>query len=511
MNIAIIDVGSNNIKLEIHHVDSHGNHELLLKEKVPARLGHQVFITRKLAKQNVEEALEGLKHFAKLIKAKQCKKVIALGTAALREAEAASFLKQVQKKTGISIQVISGVEEARLVYQGVRGSTSLGEEKFLLIDIGGGSTEISIADGSKPYFLQSLRLGTVRLKELFDSDDKNLSRKLMEKYIDKVVEPFLQEILSFGVKRAILTGGTARNVASIIKEKWGKVEEKKGLTAISPKEVSKLADYLHTLQVHEIETLPGLDPQRADIITEGTILLAKLLESFRIKEALVSPRGLRDGALVDYIERKLERKFYKSKQKDIRKEAIFYLCKKYHINKKHAKQCANIAISLFEKMPQAEKFPDNAKDILYGAAYLHDIGLFINYSEHHKHSYYIIENTDIPGYTPKEKHLLALVSRYHRKSAPKKSHSEHQALSTEEQDLVYFLAAILRIAIALDKSAKSVVEDVDVITPTKEEMQVLLYTGGKDCTLELWDVQRKKKMLQKYLGMNIDFKVALKP
>lgn len=510
MNVAIIDVGSNNIKLEIHHVDPQGNHELLLREKVPARLGHQVFITRKLAKANAEQAIEGLKYFQKLIKSKNCKKVIAIGTAALREAAAESFLKQVRKKTGIAIQVISGVEEARLIYQGVRATTKLGSEKFLLIDIGGGSTELTIADESKPYFIQSLRLGTVRLKELFESDDKELSRKLSEKYIEKVLDPFKKEILSFGVHKAILTGGTARNVCSMLEAKESGCEEDRGLPAMKTGKVVAIAEEINKLDTEALRNYPGLDPQRADIISEGALLLSKILSELQIQTALVSPRGLRDGALVDYIQRKLQRKFYRTKQKDIRKTSILYLCEKYRVNKKHAKQCANLAVNLFDELNANGNYDAAHKDILYGAAYLHDIGLFINYSEHHKHSYYIISNTDIPGFSAPETHLMALVCRYHRKAIPKKTHVEFAEKKESEQEVVRFLAGILRLSIALDKSAHSLVESVRLIEEEKDHLVLELDSHGKDLSLELWDADRKKKLLEKVLQKEIRFTVSAK-
>lgn len=502
MRVAIIDVGSNNIKLEVFEIDDKGNFQLIYDEKVPARLGHDVFVTRKLNPNNMDKALEGLKNISRILKSLHVDRTFALGTAALRETDSREFIKRARRETGIKIRVISGIEEARLVHNAVLAHTPFSGRTFFLNDIGGGSTEISVSNG-KILFVESLRLGTVRLKELFENKNGDYeSFSMMEKYIEKVLNPYLEEILKYKIDMGISTGGTARNLCEMVRANGGVKEEENGIPLLYTRDLKNLIHELKKMSPKELLKVPGLDPSRADIIIPGGILLLTLLQTLRIDSSLVSSYGLRDGALIDYIYHKVNKKIYQERQNEYRKRGLEILSDKFNLDKKHAKQTSRLAVLLFELLKDVHQIPQKYEEILYGAALLHDIGRFIDYSNHHKHSQYLIQNSSILGFSDHEKLLMALIARYHRKGMPKNSHEEFQKLTPFEQNVVSKLAAILRLADSLDRSYTSSVSDIQIKNLNSDKIHLVI-RGKGDLALELWSVEKKKDFFEKVFSRKL--------
>ncbi|MCB1146084.1 MAG: Ppx/GppA family phosphatase [Leptospiraceae bacterium] len=506
MNVAIIDIGSNNIKLEIFDVDTLGSGRLLYSEKIPARLGHNAFITQKLHPENLELAVNGLTQLSRIVKSHNCKTVIALGTAALRETECSDFIKRVYKESGIQISVISGLEEARLVYYGVLAHHQFSGRTFFLNDIGGGSTEISVSDDKNMYFVESLRLGTVRLKEMFQSSNEKDAFEMMQRYVEKVFQPYLSEIKNYKIDMGLSTGGTARNLAEMAAARFNKKEEDSGMLVLYTSDLCALISELQEMTPKEREKTAGLDPARSDIILPGGILLLTLLETAKIEKSLVSNRGLRDGALYDYIFRKVNKKIFGERQDTIRIHGLRSVSEKYNVDKVHAAHCAELALQLFDLLIDIHDVPEEMRDILYGAALLHDAGRMIDYSQHHKHSFYLIQNTHLLGFTQHERLLIALTARYHRKGMPKSSHSEYQSLNQQDQSHVVKLAALLRMADSLDRSYQSSVKQIELLDSGKDKLQLGIRKRG-DISLELWTFDRKKEFAEKIFGRSIELKV----
>ena len=495
MNVAIVDVGSNNIKLEIHGVDNEGNNELLYADKLPARLGHKVFLSHRLEKENEDTAIEGLRQFAAMIKNFSCKKTIALGTAALRETKYEPFIKRVSKETGINIKVIPGKEEARLCYLGALSHIPFNGRTFFLIDIGGGSTEISISDENEMHFIESFRLGTVRLKELFGEADYDKTRSLIENYVSKVIEPFMPEIESFKFDMGLATGGTAKNLIEMVGQRY-ELKQEQGIPLLKTEHLHEMVDIMTPMSVKDISKIKGLDKARADIIFPGAVLLLSLLKATGIKKSLVIGAGLRDGALSDYIYRKVNKKFYWSRQSRTRRQGLDEISKKFNVNIAHAQQCASLSGQIFDLLQDEHQLTPPAEDLMYASALLHDIGTYIDYSQHHKHSYYLISNSELLGFSSREKQVIALIARYHRKGLPKKSHDEYHDLEEQDKERVSVLSAILRIADALDRSYRNAVSEVTMLENTDETITLGL-KGKGDLELELWSVERKKDFFEK--------------
>ncbi len=505
MNIAIIDVGSNNIKLEIHSIDMRGRTELLYYDKIQARLGHSVFLSQKLDEENIKNAVEGLRHFANTIKKFQCKTTLAYGTAALREVNPEEFLRLVQKETSLQIKVITGIEEARMVYYGVLAHTPFNGRNFFLNDIGGGSTEVSIANEKDILFMESLRLGTVRLKELFTAEDNPPNYEMMENYIKKVIHPYLNDIKKYKIDMGLSTGGTAKNILDILAARF-KLPEENGIPVIPTANLEKLAIEIKQMTPREIAKIKGLDITRADIIAHGVVLLHNIVRILDVDASLVSSRGFRDGALADFIYRKKNKHIYLERQKMFRTKGLEEIMHKYNVNEIHARQCAELGMKLFDLLKDTHNLSTANSEILYAASLLHDVGIFIDYSQHHKHSFYLIYNSVILGFSDKDKFIIALVARYHRKGLPKPSHLEYMSLSQEDKDIVLKLSAILRIADALDNSYSYAVKRVELLESTGNKI-TLGIAGKSDLTLELWSVERKKdyfeKVFQKKLSVQI--------
>ena len=511
-SVAIIDIGSNNIKLEIHEIDSTGNTELAYADKVAARLGHQVFITHRLAENNVQIAINGIAQFTKIIKNMNCEHTIALGTAALRESNSKTFVECVRKECGIEIKVISGIEEARLVYWGALANISFKGRTFFLNDIGGGSTEISVSNSETMHYVESLPLGTVRLKELFEFDQKNKessewNNKIIKNYVEKIFKPFHREIKKHTFEMGICTGGTARNLTEMIKlNNSSDFCEEDGIAIIETNALRNLMDDIKNRAPKEIDKLKGIDKQRIDIIIPGGILLLHMLETLKIKKSLVLTKGLRDGALADFIHKKINRTIYQGRQNISKTAGLQKISDKYNLEKQHAEQCAHLASQLFDVLKDEHKLDITYKDILLGGALLHDIGSYISYRDHHKHSEYLIMHSELLSFSLKEKHWIALIARYHRKGFPKISHEGYHNLKQKEKEMILKLSAIVRIADSLDRSYQSLIKGI-ALKKTNQKKIYLDVKGGGDLSLELWSVNRKKKYFEKVFKKSLEIMV----
>lgn len=503
-NIAIIDVGSNNIKLEIHEVKNDGQTRMLASDKVAARLGSGVFLTERLAEANVELAVQGLLQFKNLIKTYRCKKVIALGTAALRETNSVPFVKRVKKETGIDISVISGQEEARTIYFGVLGFTPFEGRTFFLNDIGGGSTEISQSNDQTMFFVESLRLGTVRLKEYFQKELDSKNYEIVESYVKDTLAAHLSFIDVQQIDMGLCTGGTAKNLAEMARHQVHKYKhrEESGMPILRTVDLRNLVEQMKQASHKELTKFKGLDSERVDIILPGGLILVNILETLKIEKSLISPRGLRDGALVDYIYKNINKNFYIERQERYRYHVIQGIGKKYDLDLSRAEHSSHLCLKLFDILQFEHKLSHEKKDILQAASYLHEIGIFIDYAQHHKHSYYLVMNSELPGFSNYEKKMIALITRYHRKSYPKASHAEFQSLNNEDKDLVLKLSALLRIANALDRSNSNLVSDILFVSSNDKAIE-LEVIGSDDLSLEMWSIERTKSFFEKVFSKNL--------
>lgn len=490
------------MKLEVFELNGNGHPHLVFSEKFPARLGSQAFLTHKLKPENVDLAIEALKQIRTLSQELKCEHTVAVATAAVRECDHEEFVERAKCEAGIEITVIPGIEEARLVYSGVRAHTELDEKPYLFNDIGGGSTELLVCNNTDIHFVESLRLGTVRLKEMFAAESKELV-KLIDKYVERSLEPYIDDIRRFNPEAALSTGGTARTILEIMREMGFAVKERLRLPLVETKDLARMVDDIAQMSKKEIVKLKSVDENRRDIILPGAALLLALLKHTKLSQFMVSPNGLRDGALADFVFNKVDNTIYLHSQRQFRETGLEAIVEKYKMDRGHSEHVANLSVRLFDLFAELHKLAATARDLLKAAAILHDIGKFIDYSQHHKHALYILTNTHLPGYTDEERAVIAHTARYHRKSNPKASHLEYQALAGPVKETILKLSAILRIADSLDRSYSSSITKLDA--QKKDEKHWLLsLQSNSETQLERWAFQRKKDTFEKVFNVSLD-------
>ena len=508
-NLAAIDIGTNSFHLVIAEVDVEtGRFKILGKEKEVVRLGSGSTDMKNLSEPAMNRGIEVLKRFRIVADAFQAD-VRAIATSAVREAiNKQDFVRRVKMETGIRMEIVSGIEEARLIYLGVLQALPVFHKKSLLIDIGGGSTEFLVGEKRSIRFSNSLKLGAVRLTERFFKSG-TLSRKTIEecrKYVRGFLVPIIRDMKKQQFEVCIGTSGTINNLANIIRTNRGEAMELP-LNNVSFTRtellgtVKKILTLMTPIERMEIE---GMVPGRADIMPAGAIILEQIILALGIKTLTVSEYSLREGILLDSIE-KMHTKKPSMYLHNLRRSSVLHLAEIYHYEKKHALHVNNLALQLFDQTKYLHKLNGQAREYLEAAAILHEVGSFVSHTQHHRHSYYLIRNAELFGYTENEKEIIANVARYHRKSHPKMKHEGFNLLSNEERLLVTKLAAFLRIADGLDRSHSSRIYRLKARRVKRTIRVRVFHTRKAQPELELWGANRKKQLFEITYHKKIEF------
>jgi exopolyphosphatase/guanosine-5'-triphosphate,3'-diphosphate pyrophosphatase len=484
-NMAAIDVGSNGIRMIVASVGSNGETTTLESVRESVRLGKDVFTKGYITEETTEAALEAFLKFRKLLYKYGVKKVRAVATSALREAENADiFIDRILQATDIEIQVISPQEEARLIALAVGKVVNLKGKSALLIDIGGGSVEMTFVEDGKITTAESFNSGTVRLLEKLHENKVNEERfgRLVRDYVDVAKQRIQKEIKKRRLDLCIGTGGNVEALGDLRKLFFGKDNR-----SITKSELEVVLEKLQALTVAERMTQLGLRPDRADVIVPAAIVLQKLLKQAGADELLIPRVGLKDGALLELVPQPpLDKRMGRYEQ--VLASAI-QVGRKYFFDEEHAKTVASFALQIFDSLQDLHGLKEDSRMILETASLLHDIGHFIHMAGHHKHSYYIINATPIFGLSDREKSLVANVARYHRKSPPSLDHENYRSLSSKDRVVVSKLSAILRIAEALDVEHAQRVKKVDI--EYKHPMFFLKLQGEGELLLEKWALKKR--------------------
>jgi exopolyphosphatase/guanosine-5'-triphosphate,3'-diphosphate pyrophosphatase len=507
-NLAAIDVGTNSIHLIVVRVDTRtGRFKIIDREKEAVRLGEGSSDMKYLSRPAIRRGLATLSRFKRVADGAKAA-VRAIGTSAIREAlNKDKFLLMVKAKTGISIEIASGLEEARLIYLGILQSLPVFQEKVLLLDVGGGSTEFLLGKKGQVLYDNSLKLGAVRLTERFFKHGKYSAKMLKQcrVYIQGMLNPIARQLRKLDRQIVVGTSGTIQAIAGLIRS-GRKVEGVTNLNgfSFSREELkSAVAGILEAALTGSMEDLQDLDPARRDIIVAGALIVEQLFGELDLKELTVSEYGLREGIVLDTIEKKYLR--VDSSLDDLRRESILHLGETLSVEKVHTQHVAKLALRLFDQTKALHRLGAPERELLEAAALLHEVGLFVSHSQHHRHSYYLIKNADLLGYTEDEKGIIANVARYHRKSHPKPKHENFQTLSGDHQKVVMKLAAILRIADGLDRSHSRAVEDIRC-TRTNHKLTLRLKRfEGLPVEMEIWGAEHKKGLFEKTFGVDVAF------
>ena len=466
-HFAVIDVGSNAMRWQVAAVDHPKHYRVLAQDRQPVRLGREVFQTGKLNPQAAEAALKVLAEFKTIADRYRVKAIRAVGTSAMREASDRRSLLKRARALGVPLEVLPEEEEARLISLGIMSGLRFHLPLGLFLDIGGGSVEMTVADPTNTFCLFSLPLGAVRLTEEFLTKDPPPHREVKElrEHVRDKVGSVARRIEKEKFTMAFGSGGTITALAETDTRASG--DGKAGsLIVLRRQRLKALLDLLMTRTAEERAHMISGDPKRADIIVAGGFVLFEIMSEIGLDYLFVSRRGLRDGLMVDLLQRQYANSGAWHPDAD-RSESLEQVCQKYSNDTRHSQHVSQLALNLFYQLQSMHKLPEKYAGILHAAAMLHDIGLMIAEPKHHKHSYYLIKSSGMKSFNKLDLELVANIARYHRKAHPSHKHLGFSQLSPTHQDVVRKLSSILRVADALDFRQEQRIESVSCVVKSK--------------------------------------------
>jgi len=515
--IAAIDLGTNSLHMVVVKIDpTLPAFSIIAREKDTVRLGDRDLATGNLKPEIIKKAIAALGRFQEVAKTLNVETIIAVATSAVREApNGKDFLHKVETELGLSVDLISGQEEARRIYLGVLSGMEFNNQPHIIVDIGGGSTEVILGDSHEPRTLTSTKVGAVRLtSELITTDPiSHVEFQYLQAYARGMLERSVDEVLAnlkFGESpRLVGTAGTIETLAMInVREKSGVVPCTLNGYQFSFKDLRELVNRLRKMSNSERAAIPGMTEKRSEVILAGAVILQEAMTLLGADSVTVCERSLREGVVVDWmlahglIEDKLRY------QSSVRERSVMKQASKYHINLEHSDRVAAFAYSLFDQTQGTlHNWGAEERQLLWAAAILHNCGHYISHSSHHKHSYYLIRNGELLGYTETEIEIIANLARYHRKSPPKKKHENYQnLLSKQHRQMVSQLSTFLRLAVALDRRQIGAIARIKCeYSPDIKEFKLRIFPShpDDDCALELWSLDFKKGVFEEEFGLKL--------
>jgi exopolyphosphatase/guanosine-5'-triphosphate,3'-diphosphate pyrophosphatase len=510
--LAAIDVGTNSIHLVIARLGAGGRFETVTREKAVVRLGHGGGDMKRLEPDAIERGVVALERMGRLAAASGAP-VRAVATSAVREAENADEFLKAAARVGVDVEVISGHEEARLIHLGALQAVPVYDRRVLVIDVGGGSTEVVVGERGRTLAVRSFKLGAVRLTDRFFPGGvvDTAAVASCRSSIRSVLAAFEREVARLGFEVAVASSGTAEALARVSHALNGADP----LRTYNCFEFSRadldavVAALLAAETPAERRLVPGLDADRADIIVAGALVLEGVAEAFGIERFTFSDYALREGVLLDTLEREQGRATHHLR--DVARRSVRHLAERCDDDLPHSAHVAALALQIFDATAAMHALPDEARNHLEAAALLANVGLVISHTKHHLHSYYVIRNSDdLAGFTDREVEIIALVARYHRKSAPKPTHQGYSRLDEESRRTVRVLAGILRVAIGLDRSHD---QRVKRVTASVGERRLLLDVTPRrrsdDLSLEFFSAGERSGLLSESLGAQVELRLSL--
>lgn len=502
-SFASIDVGSNASRLLIAEAEDPSGLRYVESLRAPVRLGHAVFLTGRLDPQAIDECIDALKHFKEHLATRPVEALRAVVTASARDAvNAHELLERAREEAGVPLEAISGTEEARLVKIAVDSKLPLEGSRALLVDLGGGSLELTEVHHEEVRYSTSLEIGTVRLLESFLSSRKAVTdtqEKLLGEYVDRMLAPVEE---SFRRKRYDVVAGTGGNFEALAQLCPVAGRE---LPTIDVRAARALLTRLRKMAPAERRAAYELRADRADVIVPALYVILRVADLARTEEIVAPGVGLKEGILVELVDKHFRVWDYAVDEHAMARAAV-QLGRRYHFDEPHATQVDRLACLLFDGLTALHELGPVDRQILRAAALLHDIGDFISSAAHHKHTQYIIENTDLMGLSPEHREVVACVARYHRRAMPSTNHALFKRLGPADRKRVRKLASILRVADALDRGHRSKVRTLEVQVGADEVSVAPKGTG--DLALEVWTARRKAELFERTFGRTLRFELA---
>jgi exopolyphosphatase / guanosine-5'-triphosphate,3'-diphosphate pyrophosphatase len=517
--LAAIDIGSNSCRLKIAKVVAHQLRSVHEDREV-TRLGASVFETGLVSPEAMAATLRALKRFQRAVQAHGVDRIRVVATAAMRDARnGPAFQAWVKAETGWTMEIISGLEEGRLIHRGVMSADAGVGGRVLLMDLGGGSCEITLSEKKRIKDTISLPLGAVRLTEEFLTADPAPADGLgrMRRWIARELRRAHRRIQPAGAIHVIATSGTAAALSEAVASKSASQRVSKSARRVSPRsqkrdlghpalvpvrEVRKLANKMAKLSLPEREAVPGIGPRRAEIIVAGAEVFAELLESFGMAGFRYSPLGLRDGILAQMLAEQDARASVHKEFEHERWESVLATARRYGVDPRHAEPVRAHAAQLFRELRGLHELPAEYQSWLEAAAVLRDTGKFVNHQGHHRHTQYIVSSSEMYGYTQLQRTMVSAIARYLGKSRPQPGDRALRNIPAEEHKHVQRAVVLLRLAVALNQDRASDVLRVKAkVYPKRVYLE--LKPGRTGAELELWSLRKEAAYFREVFGREL--------
>jgi exopolyphosphatase / guanosine-5'-triphosphate,3'-diphosphate pyrophosphatase len=515
--VGFVDIGTNSVRVMLVLIGPGQAYRVISLQREVVRLGEEEFGDRLLRPAAMERAVAVCRSFAELARSAGATEIVTVATSATREARnQATFVARLRDEAGLDVHVVSGREEARLIYLGVLATVDLGDRTALCLDIGGGSTEVIVGDARQELFLDSLPLGAVRLAgdpslpdvsgPVSGDDYKRLQRAVRLASVHAV-----GAVRAYDVDVAYGTSGTIRNVAAVAARALHGREPQRAETVTLP-DLRKAIKLLRGLTLDERRRVPGLRPDRADIVVAGAAVLETLMTDLELPAVTaLSESGLREGLLMDYLMRSPHAAIVH--ELSVRERSVVRLVHATGADEVHARHVARLALELFDSARETglHKLGAQERELLEDVALMHDVGSFLSYVDHHLHSAYLIGNADLLGFDQRETAIMAATALFHRRSTPSTRHGIYARLEAADRKTVRTLSTLLRLAERLDRSHAGAVRHARLEAgSTRRELVLRLATNGA-AHLELWGLEKRRASMEKALGRRLTLEMAPVP
>jgi exopolyphosphatase/guanosine-5'-triphosphate,3'-diphosphate pyrophosphatase len=486
------------------------SYKILDRFKDMTRLGDGAFTTRQLSDSAIARALDILKTLVTLAHNKGFERIVAVATSAVREARnGGDFVSLIAEQIGLPVRVISGAEEARLIFLGVKNSIALPEDPTMVVDVGGGSVELIVGNREGMIHAKSLKLGAIRLVDQFLPKTPP-SARMMRALEDAATAQLTAALQTFKTKKfvsLVATSGMAANLAEVIRfQQTGRPLPQHNLARVTLKDIRLVEAELARSSIKARLAIPGLDPKRVDTLLPATVVLRCLLELSGLDEMTLCDKAIREGVIYDFIERHREGLKAENDIPDVRRRNVIGLARRCQAPEVHSLHVAGLALRLFDQTRRLHGLGRQERGWLEYAAVLHDIGYLINPRQHHKHAYYLIKHSDLGGLTADEIDVIANVARYHRRAVPSLKHQGFDGLAPRLKRAVKILSALLRIADGLDRTHFSVVQTVHV--KIGKTLMIEATVSG-DAEMELWAAKNRADLFEQVFRRRVRFSKVL--
>jgi len=497
-NISAIDVGSNAIRMIVGHLDTDDRLKTVENIRVPVRLGQDVFAMGQFSEQTIQMAVGAFLRFRATAQVFDVTKIRVVATSAVREAKNSDILiDRIASQTGFMLEIISGDEEARLIHLAVKNVVDLKGKHAVIIDIGGGSVEMTISDGENVIFAESYEMGTVRLlRKLNGNGDKGLPfNQLVQEYAGKALRQIEQAIGDEKVDICLGTGGNVEEMGRLRKRLFKRESD----VLITLDEIKTLIERLDKMSIEERISRLHLRPDRADVILPAAVVLHTFAREVGVSEVQIPGVGLKDGVLLELARQSEGPRLPRREQVWA---SAMRMGQKYNFDREHSLLIAHLASRIFSQTLSLHNLLENELLLLEAASLLHDIGHFINTIDHDKHGYYLLMHHQLVGLTPREQEIVANIGRYHRKETPSSADENFKSLSQKDRLVVVKLCAIMRLADSLDTSHTGRITDV-ILEPDGDRW-IMKPVGTNELMLEKWSLGKRKLLFQDFFGVTLD-------